>query len=173
MSVRNWLEPIIEPWSFFSLKRSIPRISTFVLDGTIPITVAVPPISSISKACSAVSLSPIASKLYSTPPFVSSRTASTTLSTSPAFTVSVAPIRRAASRLSGFMSTAIIRPAPATRDPWIAESPIPPQPITQTVAPTGIAAVRTAAPKPVVTPQPIKHAFSNGMSGVTFTTPFW
>ena len=48
----------------------------------------------------------------------------------------------------------------------------PPAPITQTVLPTSTAAVRVTAPKPVVMPQPIRHALSSGISGMTFTTPF-
>ena len=63
MSTRNWFEPIIEPCSFFSDSRSMPLISSFCFDGTMPMTVAVPPRSSMLNACSAVSLRPMASKL--------------------------------------------------------------------------------------------------------------
>ena len=63
MSVRNWFDPIIEPWSFFSCNRSMPRISSICLEGTMPMTVAVPPRPNMLKACSLVALRPIASKL--------------------------------------------------------------------------------------------------------------
>ena len=45
--------------------------------------------------------------------------------------------------------------APATRAPWIVDVPTPPQPMTATVAPGPTFAVLTAAPKPVVNPQPM------------------
>ena len=95
----------------------MPRISSLVLEGTIPTMVAVPPTANISNACSAVCFRPIASKLYSTPPFVNSFTAVTTSSVSDALRVSVAPITFAVSSFSALMSTAIMRLAPATRAP--------------------------------------------------------
>ena len=42
-------------------------------------------------------------------------------------------------------------------------------PMTTTDAPTGIRAVLTTAPKPVITAQPIRAPRSSGMSGRTFT----
>ena len=66
----------------------------------------------------------------------------------------------------------IIR-APPMRAPWITESPTPPQPKTATVEPGSIRAVFSAAPTPVVTPQPMRAARSSGMSSRTFTSAFW
>ena len=50
--------------------------------------------------------------------------------------------------------------------------PTPPQPITATVSPGATFAVWIAAPKPVMTPQPIRAARSSGMSSRIFTTAF-
>ena len=59
------------------------------------------------------------------------------------------------------------------RAPWIAARPTPPQPNTATVEPGSTRAVFRAAPTPVVTPQPMRAARSNGMSSRTFTIAFW
>ena len=91
-------------------------------------------------------------------------------SVSAALTTSVAPKCRARLSLVPLMSTAMIRPAPAMAAPLIADSPTPPQPITATVLPTSIFAVLMTAPKPVVTPQPMSAARSNGMSSRIFTS---
>ena len=74
-----------------------------------PITVAVPPGRSIAHACSAVTLRPIASKAYCTPPPVISRTCSTG-SPADASTVSVAPNCFASSSLEATRSMAMTRP---------------------------------------------------------------
>ena len=50
------------------------------------------------------------------------------------------------------------------------ESPTPPQPQTATVEPGRTAAVLTAAPTPVVTPQPMRAADSKGTSFAIGTT---
>ena len=65
-----------------------------------------------------------------------------------------------------------MRAAPASAAPLIAESPMPPQPITATVSPGSTFAVRNTAPTPVMTPQPISAARSSGMSSRIFTTAF-
>ena len=62
--------------------------------------------------------------------------------------------------------------APATTEPLSALRPTPPVPKTATVLPGSTFAVRSAAPKPVVTPQPISEARSSGMSSRIFTSPF-
>jgi len=56
------------------------------------------------------------------------------------------------------------------RQPWIADSPTPPQPKTSAVLPACTLAVLTAAPTPVITPQPISAARSSGTSRAIFTT---
>ena len=48
--------------------------------------------------------------------------------------------------------------APAIRAPCTAASPTAPQPITITVSPWWIEAILSAAPTPVITPQPIRQA---------------
>ncbi len=65
---------------------------------------------------------------------------------------------------------AMIWRAPAMRAPWITEFPTPPHPKTATLEPGATRAVFSAAPTPVVTPQPTKAARSNGMSLSIFTT---
>ena len=66
---------------------------------------------------------------------------------------------------------AMIVPAPASPAPWIAFSPTAPQPITATEAPGCTGATRVAAPTPVITPQPIRQARSNGISRGTRIAP--
>jgi len=96
MSTRNRFEPMFEPWSFFSRSSWKPSISTVSPSGIMPMTVAVPPLRSMLNACCAVAASPMASNEWSTPPPVSSSTASTA-SFSDASTTSVAPKLRAIS----------------------------------------------------------------------------
>ena len=69
------------------------------------------------------------------------------------------------------MSTAMTRPAPAMAAPWMQLRPMPPQPITATVEPGSTLAVLNTAPRPVVTPQPMRAARSSGMSLRIFTSP--
>src|SRR5581483_11686086 len=57
---------------------------------------------------------------------------------------------------------AMIRAAPASRAPWIAAKPTPPQPITSTLSPGRTTALRSTAPTPVVTPHPSSAARSSG-----------
>jgi hypothetical protein len=59
---------------------------------------------------------------------------------------SVAPNVVAMARRSAFGSTAMIRPAPQTRAPWITLSPTPPQPSTTTDEPGCTFAALTAEP---------------------------
>ena len=58
------------------------------------------------------------------------------------------------------MSTATISAAPAMRAPWIAAMPTPPAPKTTTLEPGCTLAVLSAAPTPVVTPQPMRAPIS-------------
>ena len=58
----------------------------------------------------------------------------------------------------------MIAPAPASRAPCTAARPTAPQPITITLSPCAIAPRLSAAPTPVMTPQPIRQARSNGIS---------
>ena len=76
--------------------------------------------------------------------------------------VSVAPSCFAVLRFSSCGSIAMMRPAPAMRAPWITAWPTPPQPRTATLAPGLTFAVLSAAPTPVVTPQPMSAALSSG-----------
>src|SRR3984957_18934992 len=133
--------------------------------------VAVPPARRDWKHCSAVVLSPTASNEYSTPPPVISLMASTG-STLLALITSVAPINLATSNLEETVSIAMIRSAPAIAAPFTAESPIPPQPNTATVAPGGTFAVFITAPAPVMTPQPTRQPMLSGISSAIFTTAF-
>jgi hypothetical protein len=55
--------------------------------------------------------------------------------------------------------------------PCSALRPTAPQPITATEAPGATFASRTAAPTPVITPQPIRQARSNGISFGTLIAP--
>ena len=66
---------------------------------------------------------------------------------------------------------AMIVPAPASRAPCTAFRPTAPQPITATEAPASTGATRVAAPTPVITPQPIRQARSNGISFGTLIAP--
>ncbi len=67
------------------------------------------------------------------------------------------------------MSTAMIRPAPAMRAPWMTLRPTPPQPMTATVSPGEMSAVFMAAPTPVRTPQPMRAADCSGTSSGILT----
>src|SRR5918995_7264601 len=114
---------------------------------------------------------PIASKAKSKPsPPV---TVAFAPSSSSGLTACVAPNRWASSSLESTRSTATISDAPATRAPCIAEMPTPPQPNTTTDDPGVTLAVLTAAPTPVMTPQPTSEAISRGTSGSIFTAPWW
>ncbi len=62
------------------------------------------------------------------------------------------------------MSTAMISLAPAIRAPWIADRPMPPQPITATGSPGATRGSANTAPKPVVTAHPMSAALSSGIS---------
>mmetsp|Transcript_58408 Transcript_58408/g.131585 ORF Transcript_58408/g.131585 Transcript_58408/m.131585 type:complete len:214 (-) Transcript_58408:173-814(-) len=95
-----------------------------------------------------------------------------TLPTSLAFTVCVAPKRRAACSLEGNVSTAMIWPAPHILQPWMVFSPTPPQPTTQQMDPGWTLARFMAAPTPVVTPQLTSAPFSRGVSSPTLTIAF-
>src|SRR4051794_31414388 len=57
--------------------------------------------------------------------------------------------------------------APAIREPAIAALPTPPQPMTATLSPRPTLPVLTAAPKPAITPHPIRPAAVAGAAGST------
>ena len=59
------------------------------------------------------------------------------------------------------------------RQPWMMESPTPPQPKTAAVEPGVTGAVLIAAPTPVMTPQPTNAALSRGMLLSIFTAAVW
>ena len=82
----------------------------------------------------------------------------------PAMTTSVAPKAWARSPLASWVSTAMMRPAPASLAPMMMLSPTPPAPKTATVLPGRTWAVFSAAPTPVVTAQPISAATVRGTS---------
>src|SRR5262249_48110243 len=65
--------------------------------------------------------------------------------------------------------TAAPRAAPAIRAPGTPAGPPPPQPMTATLEPGWIWAVLSAAPTPVVTPQPMSASWSSGRSVSTLT----
>ncbi len=131
--------------------------------------VATPPGRSIANDCSAVFFVPIASNEYCTPPPVISFTISTG-SAFDALIVSVAPIFFASCSFDATVSIAMIRSAPASAAPFTADSPMPPQPITTTVAPGSTFAAWNTAPTPVITPQPTNAPQrSSGMSSRIFT----
>ena len=69
-----------------------------------------------------------------------------------------------------FISTPIIRPAPAIFAPIIADKPIPPKPNIATVSPGFTLAVLVTAPMPVVTPQPSKQISSSDASLFTLAS---
>ena len=81
----------------------------------------------------------------------------------------VAPKAFALSNFPSWRSTATIADAPAILAPCIAAIPTPPAPTTRTDDPGVTFAVFSAAPTPVVTPQPISAAISRGMSLSIFT----
>ena len=64
-----------------------------------------------------------------------------------------------------------MRVAPAMRAPCTIEIPMPPAPITSTVAPSGTRAVLSTAPTPVCTAQPMTHTTSSGVSSATLMAP--
>ena len=67
-------------------------------------------------------------------------------------------------RFSSTGSMAMMRAAPAMRAPWITAWPTPPHPMTATIEPGSTCAVLSAAPTPVVTPQPMSASCSSGRS---------
>ncbi len=79
--------------------------------------------------------------------------------------VCVAPRRRASSSFSGTTSAAITFEAPESTPPCTQLRPMPPRPKTAMVAPVSTLARFTTAPKPVMMPQPISAAQSNGTRG--------
>jgi len=79
----------------------------------------------------------------------------TTSSTWEASMKSVIPNFSAIFALAGLTSTPMIRSAPTIRAPWTTFRPMPPRPNTATVEPGSTRAVKTTAPMPVVTPQPM------------------
>ncbi len=68
---------------------------------------------------------------------------------------SVMPNRRAIASRAGLRSMPMILSAPASFAPWITLRPMPPRPNTTTLAPNSTLAVKSTAPTPVVTPQPM------------------
>ena len=138
------------------------RSTSLGMGGT-PIATAVPAYASISTAWRTHDGTPVASNATSTPsPAVRSRTAAT-VSVEDASITSVAPNAVAQPSFLAAMSIAISCSAPAIFAPCMADRPIPPRPITATVAPGHTFAVWIAAPTPVDTPHPSKHARSSGM----------
>ena len=97
------------------------------------------------------------------------RSATSAVASSIDVTKWVAPNRNANSRLASTGSTTTIFSAPASRAPWIAPLPMPPNPMITTVSPGATSAVLTAEPHPVVTPQPSRQARDNGMSSSILT----
>ena len=65
---------------------------------------------------------------------------------------------------------AMMRAVPAMREPWMTAWPTPPHPMTATDEPGSTFAVNSAAPVPVVTPQPISARYSSGSSVSIFTS---
>ena len=57
------------------------------------------------------------------------------------------------------------------RQPWMTLMPTPPHPMTAQVEPGVTLAVLMAAPTPVVTPQPMSEAISNGTSSSILMAP--
>merc|ERR1719203_48965 len=81
------------------------------------------------------------------------------------FTHSVAPITLAISNLPSLMSIPIMREAFARTQPWMTERPTPPSPKTAQIDPSVTLEVLSAAPMPVVMPQPRRQAFRGGAFG--------
>ena len=98
-----------------------------------------PPESHDAIACWSVCGIPTHSKAYATPVPVSSRIRAIG-STALASTTSVAPKSRAHSSLRATRSTATIRPAPASREPWMTLMPMAPHPYTATLLPAATSA---------------------------------
>ena len=155
------VSPIIEP------QRKRTSASTAVL----PRNTTCPPGRAASNARRKPASLPAASNTASAPrPRVSERTTSAA-SSWVASIAWVAPNRRAVSSFSGRTSTAMIGAARARRAPCTAFSPTPPQPITRALSPTATLATLRTPPTPVMTPQPIRQARSNGMSSGTTIAP--
>src|SRR5215469_9163757 len=75
----------------------------------------------------------------------------------------------AISRLNSTGSTTMTSLAPANRAPCTALLPTPPAPKMTTVSPACTPAACTAEPQPVGTPQPTRHAISQGISSTSGT----
>src|SRR5271169_6730198 len=84
-------------------------------------------------------------------------------------TKSVAPNFLAHSSLPSLVSTAMILEAPLATQPWITLRPTQPTPKMAQVESFSTLAVRVAAPKPVVIPQPRRQALSRGALGLMAT----
>ena len=74
------------------------------------------------------------------------------------------PVPSAFSSLNSTVSTATILEAAARTAPCTTLRPTPPQPKTATVLPVSTLALLITAPTPVITPQPMRQAFSRGTS---------
>src|SRR4051812_9797666 len=129
------------------------------VDSGTPSITQVPPQSSRSIAARIRATCPTHSKAKSTPALRTPRTASV-LSTK-----WVAPNSSAICSLRALVSTAMILLAPASAAPWMTLRPMPPTPITATLAPSGTRARCSTAPTPVRTPQPTSAAEASGTSG--------
>src|SRR5918998_3243119 len=146
--------------------------------GGIPMMTALPPQSRTSTALRRTAGWPTQSNDHMTPLRVRSLTACTTSVSPLASTKSVAPNWRAWGSLAATVSTAMMRPAPAMRAPWMALRPTPPTPNTATGSPCWILARLRAAPAPVRTPQPTRQAELSGTSSgmrmacTSFTTVY-
>ncbi len=106
-------------------------------------------------------------------PAVSAFTAAACAGASPSSGPSrwVAPIALASASRAGSRSMATITSACCSRAPCTAFRPTAPQPTTTAAEPGSTRAIRTAAPTPVITPQPIRQARSNGMAFGTAIAP--
>jgi hypothetical protein len=71
------------------------------------------------------------------------------------FTNSFAPMRRAIASFAGLVSTPMIMRAPASLAPCTTLRPMPPSPNTTTELLLSTFAANSAAPRPVVAPQPM------------------
>src|SRR5688572_8437333 len=138
--------------------------------GAMPTITAVPRLRSMSTAIRVVAPLPYASKAKWTPPPVSAWTRATAFSFR-AFTTWVAPNFFAKSSAPSLTSTATIVVAPASRAPCSTLRPTPPQPITTTVSPGCTRALKTAAPTPVVTLQPISASTGKSSDAGAGTQP--
>ena len=167
-SVLTSAPPYMEPTRVFSEKNISKAESSKVSSiRPTPTMQLVPPRRVMSKACRIVVGMPMHSRVKSKPsPAVISASAAGRSSGS---TPWVAPKALARSSFPSCRSTATMTAAPAMRAPWMAATPTPPAPMTSTEDPGVIPAVLSAAPTPVVTPQPTRAATSSGTSSSIFT----